>query len=455
MSTAAVWFKGPQDLPPQVFDRVRLAAVHASGLLDTGPEPVFDDLAGLALTVTGASTAFVTVLDERRSFWKSVIGLGDPPVEERQNAAEASLCHLVVAADGPLIVTDAATDARVCMISSVTRTGIGAWAGYPIHAPGGQVLGALCVVDSAPREWSQAQIKTLATLARAVSGEIALRDVLGRMETQMADLRAASDAAAALARTLQESLLPPVLTQPPGIQAAARYLPAGQGVTVLGDFYDLFTASPSRWCVIMGDVSGHGVEAAKVTALARYTVRADASHHISSSRVLEQLNTALLAQQVASHQLLTAVCAIFRIDGVGITGVLSTAGHPSALIRHIDGTVEELRSAGAMLGVFPDAGLTSTRFTLRPGEVLLFHTDGVTEAHRPTDRRLFGEERLHRLLADCGDLDASAIVERIGEAVLAHCEGDSADDIALLALRVPAIRPAAGNSRSLPARPNT
>jgi serine phosphatase RsbU (regulator of sigma subunit) len=75
---------------------------------------------------------------------------------------------------------------------------------------------------------------------------------------------------------LQDSLLPPTLAEPPGIDAAARYLPAGQGVTVLGDFYDLFAASPSRWCVIMGDVFGHGVEAAKVTALARYTVRADA-----------------------------------------------------------------------------------------------------------------------------------------------------------------------------------
>ena len=167
MSAAAVRFKGPEDLPPEVFDRVRLAAVHASGLLDTAAEPVFDDLAGLAITITGAPMAFVTVVDERRSFWKSVIGLGELPIEERQNAAEASFCHLVVAADGPLIVTDAATDERVVPISLVTEMGIGAWAGYPIHAPDGQVLGTFCVVDSAPRDWTETQIKTLATLARA------------------------------------------------------------------------------------------------------------------------------------------------------------------------------------------------------------------------------------------------------------------------------------------------
>ncbi|AWS43275.1 PP2C family protein-serine/threonine phosphatase [Streptosporangium sp. 'caverna'] len=437
MSAAAVRFKGPEDLPPEVFDRVRLAAVRASGLLDTAPEPVFDDLAGLAITITGAPMAFVTVVDERRSFWKSVIGLGELPIEKRQNAAEASFCHLVVAADGPLIVTDAATDERVRTISSVTEMGIGAWAGYPIHSPDGQVLGTFCVVDSTPRDWTETQIKTLATLARAVTGEIALRGALEHMRTQVADLRATSQAAAALARTLQDSLLPPKLAEPPGIEAAARYLPAGQGVTVLGDFYDLFAASPSRWCVVMGDVAGHGVEAAKVTALARYTVRADAPHHISSSRVLEQLNTALLAQRVSAQRFLTAVCAIFRTDGVGITGVLSTAGHPSALVRHADEKVEELRSAGAMLGVFPDAGLANTRFTLHPGEVLLFYTDGVTEARRPADGEMFGEERLHALLADCAGLDAAAVVERISETVLAYCAHDSVDDIALLALRVP------------------
>jgi sigma-B regulation protein RsbU (phosphoserine phosphatase) len=133
---------------------------------------------------------------------------------------------------------------------------------------------------------------------------------------------------------------------------------------------------------------------------------------------------------------------------VGITGVLSIAGHPSALVRHADAKVAKLRSAGAMLGVFPDAGLTNARFTLHPGEVLLFYTDGVTEARRPADGQLFGEERLHKLLADCGDLDAAAVVERISEAALAHCSYDSVDDIALLALRVPPVSGVgAGKSR--------
>ncbi|MFC5822563.1 PP2C family protein-serine/threonine phosphatase [Nonomuraea insulae] len=128
----------------------------------------------------------------------------------------------------------------------------------------------------------------------------------------MQALEDAAEQSAELARTLQDSLLPPVLVIPPGLQAAARYLPAGQGTRVLGDFYDLFAAGPVHWCAVLGDVSGHGVEAAKITALARYTVRADAPRHISPAQVLNQLNSALLAQRAGPQRCLTAICAVFR-----------------------------------------------------------------------------------------------------------------------------------------------
>ncbi|MFC4590756.1 PP2C family protein-serine/threonine phosphatase [Sphaerisporangium corydalis] len=430
-------FKNLGDLPPEVFDPARLAAVAASGLMDSAPEEVFDDLAGLAASMTGAPFAFVTVLDARSSFWKSAVGMGKPPDEKRYTPAEESPCHLIVAGDAPLIVDDAANDPRLDGLAAIGELGVRAWAGHPVHGPGGEVLGALCVADTVPRAWSAGQVRALGVLARAVSSEIALRDAVGRMRRQMADLRAFTEMSTALARTLQESLLPPVLTSPPGVDAAARYVPAGDGTTVLGDFYDLFPASASRWCAILGDVSGHGVEAAKVTALARYTVRADAPRHISATKVLDQLNTALLAQHVSAHQFLTAICAIFRIDGAGVTGVLCTAGHPSALLRRTDGSVEEVRSAGAILGVFPDAGLKNVRFTLEPGEVLLLYTDGVTEARPPASPGLFGDQRLHDLLASCADLDAQAVVDRVTRTVLDFCREAPGDDIAILALRIP------------------
>ena len=119
--------------------------------------------------------------------------------------------------------------------------------------------------------------------------------------------------------------------------------------------------------------------------------------------------------------------------------MLSTAGHPSPLIRRANGSVEEIRSKGAILGVFPDAGLGSARFTLHPGDTLLLYTDGVTEAHPPhTATIMFDDQRLAETLSACHDLNATQIVERISNTVLDFCHHDSADDIALLALRVPA-----------------
>jgi serine phosphatase RsbU (regulator of sigma subunit) len=112
----------------------------------------------------------------------------------------------------------------------------------------------------------------------------------------------------------------------PGLEAAASYLPAADGTTVVGDFYDLFHAR-GPWCTVMGDVCGKGTEAAKVTALARYTLRAEATQHLSPAAVLTQLNRALLDQR-AEERFLTAVYATFRATPGGIVGRLCTAGHP-------------------------------------------------------------------------------------------------------------------------------
>ncbi len=426
------------EIPAAVFDPKRLSAVWATGLLDTEPEPSFDDLARLAARVTGTRRAFVTLVDDRRSFWKSAIGMGELSVSERQNAVPDGPCHILIATNEPLLVSDATTDPRVRHLPAVERLGIGGWAGYPIHGPDGEVLGGLCVVDSVSRAWSDTDAQTLAILSRAVSGEIRLRAALADSERHVLELQAAGKVSERLVRTLQDSLLPPMMPTVPGLQAAATYIPATGEVDVTGDFYDLFLASGSRWCAVLGDVCGHGVEAAQITALARYTLRADAPRHISPSRVLEQLNRALLAQRIRDGRFLTVVCAIFRPDGDGFTGMLSTAGHPSALLRRADGSVESLRTPGVVLGIMEETRLGNIRFDLRPGDTLVLYSDGVTEAHPPRQQDLFGDERLITLLTECRDLDAGDIVRRIGDATIAHSRGHMTDDMAILALRVPA-----------------
>ncbi|MFB7965429.1 GAF domain-containing protein [Streptomyces sp. NPDC056019] len=129
-----------------------MAAVETTGLLDTGPEDVFDDLASLASRITGTGRAFVTLVDERRSFWKSCVGVNLITPAERQAPIEQSYCSFIIGADGePFVVEDAATDPRTAEHPATGSMRIGAWAGYPLLDPEGRVLGTLCVIDDSPR----------------------------------------------------------------------------------------------------------------------------------------------------------------------------------------------------------------------------------------------------------------------------------------------------------------
>jgi serine phosphatase RsbU (regulator of sigma subunit) len=420
-----------------VRDPKRLAAVRATGLLDTEPEPQFDQYARLAALTTSTSQAFVSIVDDRHTYWKSTIGFGDLTVADRQYPVQGTACHILIATDHPLIVEDVAHDPRIRDLAMVERWSMGALAGHPVHGPDGEVLGGLWVMDSAARTWSETEVLVLSTLAQAISAEVALREALSRANRHVRLLQAAGKVSSDLAQTLQRSLLPPLIPKMPGMEAAASFIPAAGGVIVTGDFYDLFPTGGSRWCVVLGDVSGHGVPAAQITALARYTIRADALNTLSPSRVLEQLNQALLTQRSPDERFLTAACAILQPVKGAFTGLLTTAGHPSVLLLRADGSVEPLRTSGTLLGLFEDADLGQDRFTLRPGEALVMYSDGVTEAHIPSDWDLFGEGRLIELLSKSAHLEAEALVKRISDAALNHSHGHMIDDMAILALRVP------------------
>jgi serine phosphatase RsbU (regulator of sigma subunit) len=422
-------------MPLALHDPQRLAAVAATGLLDTGPEPAFEDLAELAAALTGCSRAFITLVDEERSFWKSCIGVDVREIASRQGRVEDSFCYFLIGLGGVFAVADAATDPRTRDHPSVKPMKIGAWAGYPILSTGGDVLGSMCVIDENPHAWQAAELGALATMARAVSNEINVRRTLVLAQES---LQLSQD----LARSLQDSLLPPVLEPVPGLEVSASYLPAAGGTEVVGDFYDLFHVRESWWCAVIGDVCGKGTEAAKLTALARYTLRAAASHHLSPAAILRDLNTALI-DQYRADRLVTAMVASFQISPAGMSGRICAAGHPPALIMRADGSIRDIGRVGTLLGMTADLALTEVPFRLKPGDTLLLYTDGATEARPPGhgldgDRPFFGDQALAQALADCRGQSADAVIRHLGRLLAEHTAHWASDDTALLALRVPA-----------------
>jgi serine phosphatase RsbU (regulator of sigma subunit) len=457
---------GPQapEVPAQLLDPARLMALAQTGLMDSGPDQALDDLATLAASVTGARRAFITLVDARRSFWKAAVeiprssdaepggapdgGQAEPVL--RESAATDSPCHLLVGTGRELIVADAARDPRIAHLTAVRELRIGAWAGYPIHSPSGQVLGGLSVVDDLARAWTADQMRGLATLARAVSASIGLHQILDQAQLRISELEISGERSADLARTLQDSLLPPVIGCPPWLDAAAVYLPAaGGGVEVVGDFFDLFRTRDQWWFAVVGDVCGHGLEAAKVTALARYTVRAEATQHASPAKVLTRLNQALVRQQI-SDRFLTAACIALhptdQMNGSGapqVQGLISLGGHPAALLRRADGTVTEIGRHGFALGIVEDIDPATDEFNLGPGDALLLYTDGATEARNPAGD-LLTEQGLASLLAATTGPDAEHTLDQLTAALAdytAHPKDGRPpwveDDTALLLLHVP------------------
>lgn len=236
-----------------------------------------------------------------------------------------------------------------------------------------------------------------------------------------------------IARTLQQSLLPPGLPEIPGIEVAARYQPTGEGNQVGGDFYDLFERTSSDWIVAIGDVCGKGPDAAAVTGLARHTLRAAGIREQRPSRALELLNDALL--RGGSDRFCTVVCGRIERSGDRVRLTVACGGHPLPHVLRASGVVEPVGEHGTLLGVFPDPEVRDVTVELEPGDAVIFYTDGVVEDRRPDtvwEKRSFSSLVQH--CAFLGSADAIAdCLER--EVHRLHPEGPQ-DDIAIVVLRV-------------------
>jgi PAS domain S-box-containing protein len=284
----------------------------------------------------------------------------------------------------------------------------------------GRTLGALTFVSArSGRRFDEQDVELAQELAR-------------RCATAIENARLYSDRAY-IARTLQQSLLPVELPDIPGVEAAARFRPTGEGNEVGGDFYDMFETGRG-WTVVMGDVCGKGPDAAAVTALARYTLRAAAMRERLPSRSLAVLNEALLRQRDDRRFCTVAAAYIEKLDSGARAGI-SVGGHPLPLLLRVDGSVEPVGAPGTLLGIVPDPDLEDRAVTLQPGDSLVFYTDGVIES-RPNSGGVLDERRLAELLATCRGRGADAIAAKVEEAAILSQDGRPRDDIAVLVLRV-------------------
>ncbi|MFB0614702.1 PP2C family protein-serine/threonine phosphatase [Streptomyces sp. AGS-58] len=241
---------------------------------------------------------------------------------------------------------------------------------------------------------------------------------------------------------LQQSLLPDALPPVPGMETAAHYHTASPD-RLGGDFYDVFPTGGKRFAFFLGDVCGKGPQAAAVTSLTRYTLRAAALHDADPVAALSTLNQVLHERYSGSGdpRYCTAVFGTLEPDPTTgrVTVRLASGGHPPVVVLRADGTAEFLPTPGGLLvGILPDARFVTASTALAPGDTLLLYTDGLTEARTGEDRTgLYGDEALLAFAAGQAGKSPQAVIQAL--AALLDSFGDGLDDdTALLALGVSA-----------------
>ena len=233
-----------------------------------------------------------------------------------------------------------------------------------------------------------------------------------------------------LARLVQESMLPEIPDNLPGIELAARSVPAD---ATGGDFYDFHRLPGQRLEIVAGDASGHGFAAALVTATARSYLRALCGLESDLGMILERANLLLIDDSLDSR-FVTLLFAVF--DPIHRTLSYSGAGQLGYLLKP-DGELQALlNQVGSPLGWFCDARFPVTTLALEPGNLIVFLTDGIEEAMNPKGV-LFGRERVLELMRREHARPVREIVEKLHEAVDEFCSpGRKSDDATVIVGRI-------------------
>jgi serine phosphatase RsbU (regulator of sigma subunit) len=269
-------------------------------------------------------------------------------------------------------------------------------------------------------------LATAESRRRLTTEDLELAEQLGRRAGVAIENARLQRQVADVAETLARSFLPPPeLPDVTGWEVASLYRPIVSELRIElgGDFLDLLEVG-SCWFAVIGDIEGKGVLAATVSGLMRHGTRLAAQQRPDPAAVLEQLDKALTSYP--SDVTATMLCT--RLGKEDLT--IASAGHPPPLTANLEGEARELRALGPMLGAFPDAEWLERKFDIATGELVLFYTDGITEALG--GRKSLGRDRLRMLLAAQAGRRPAEVIDALDEALSGALVRD---DLAALVLR--------------------
>ncbi len=409
--------ENPQDLQ-QVLEVTRAMAAT------TDLDELLALLVDKSLSLLQAERASVFLYDRQNDELVSRIATG---VDEIRVPANQGISGATIQSGRTLLIPDAYQDPRFNRnvdLSTGFRTRN--LISTPLRGHEGDLVGVLQVVNRVGGEFDERDVALAETFAAQAGVALQRANLLAHYQQKLVMERAM-----ALAREIQQDLLPKKVPEPAGFDLAGFTRPAAQ---TGGDIYDFFPLPDGRCMVVVADATGHGIGPALVVSETRAMLRAVARKENALPELLEGVN-ALLTEDLNASRFVT--CFVGILDPADGSISCISAGHGPIIHFRCEGNhAEEVPATGIPLGIMADATYTKVnRFVLAPGDGLLVTTDGFTEAcNRKGD--MFGTQRVLQLCRKLPRSTSMEWIQALREEVEAFSEGTAQkDDLTAVAIR--------------------
>lgn len=384
-------------------------------------DEALNNIIDAVMIVTKAQRGFLMEAQEGGDDLRVLVarGLDGKTIEEE--GYSRTIVNQVVTTREPLLTNNAQFDTRYQVGQSIIMRGLRAILCAPLMVQE-RLLGAI-YVDTSMRSGNFSQSDR--DLLSAVAGQAAIALENARLYSVAVE-KGRLEQELQMASQIQQALLPTRMPQVSGYEIAAQWEAARE---VAGDFYDLFVLGEERFGVVIADVSDKGAPAAIFMAVARTMIRAHSHAGLSAVETVARTND-LILEDADSGMFVTVYHSIFEAGG---RSVHVNAGHnPPLLFRQSSGEVMFMPRGGRALGWFPGNPLQEVELDMQNGDIMVFYTDGVTDAENPHGD-FYGEPRLMEVVASCGGMSAKAVLDRIVTDVKRFCDGVPAfDDITIV-----------------------
>jgi phosphoserine phosphatase RsbU/P len=426
-SSVALALENARLFEDQQQDRQRVLAkesISEAGISTADMQELLDTLAVRIGEGMGAHSSTIFLLDETTGEFVAKAACNIPEIVGFHVSGREDFVGKVATVRRTVYIANAATDPLV-VNPHIKRAGIGSLLAAPLTARG-RLVGVVALGETEIRKYRPEEISLFELMATRTALIIdnmtlvtKLRDALGRERE--------------FSLMLQRALLPERPSLGPGYSVADRYIPAYASREIGGDFYDVFCPESGKAVIMIGDVSGKGLESASLAAATRSTARAFAYEVPTAGEILTHTNMAIYGQmrEQPVPLFVTMFLAVLDLD----TGRFqyAGAGHPPpAVHRTSTGEVEVLGYGDPPVGAFDDHAYHERQDVLCPGDRIILYTDGLTEARH--DSEMFGEEGIERILKQAGRLSPDEVADALLSAASDWAEGRLRDDTAVIVI---------------------